>query len=253
MKIKYKTSGSWTPVGIAPLKNQHDQRGKSLGRQRSFLERGALTSSNTWTKISDFILEISDDDNQCKISVRTTGIARTAQPVPVCGSARDFAPDPLEKRQYIPTRTETITKIRSTVYVAEFPDPEDSQNPLSCAADLVETGFGAFHRRIRDGSISTRFGAVHHLIWVGSGPGSGSVCSIEPRFGSSRFCLLAARWSDSVSLGPLRPFLRILTRPRARFLDGVLGAGDRALRLAVKGEERALRNRPVTRAAARLL
>ncbi len=36
----------------------------------------------------------------------------------------------------------------------------------------------------------------------------------------------AVGWFDTVSLGPLRHFLRILTRPKARLLDGVLEAVD---------------------------
>jgi hypothetical protein len=48
--------------------------------------------------------------------------------------------------------------------VAGSPNPEDSQNQLPRAADLVETQIYPFHHQIRDGSLSTQFGAVHHRI-----------------------------------------------------------------------------------------
>jgi hypothetical protein len=87
--------------------------------------------------------------------------------------------------------------------VVGSPNLEDSQNPIPHTTDLVKTQFCSFHHRIKDGSSSTRFRAVHHRIRVGAMLEYGIVCSIELRFGSSRFYLLAAWWFDTVLLSPL--------------------------------------------------
>ncbi len=102
--------------------NKMTNAARAQGVIHPFLKQKRSLLKPLWSalfpKIWDFILEISDDDMQCKISVSTSGIARSAQPVR--DPARDFLPDPFEKRQDIPIRTETITKIRGLFVKGQY-------------------------------------------------------------------------------------------------------------------------------------
>jgi hypothetical protein len=78
--------------------NKMTNAARAQGVNHPFLKQKRSLLKPLWSalfpKIWDFILEISDDDKQCKISVSTSGITQSAQPLR--DPARDFLPDPFE-------------------------------------------------------------------------------------------------------------------------------------------------------------
>lgn len=132
------------------------------GVNGSFLKKKQYLSfelSSPYVEISDVRLETSDNDNQCRVITRTSGIARTAQ---LFCDPKNFAMIFSGNRQDIPSKMKTSNNTSrtgqgrgSTVSHEGTDDAVDAEDP---AQDPSSTSFDSVVSRIRLGTEASRSG-----------------------------------------------------------------------------------------------